>query len=145
MLRLNICLFLWFHNSIIVAGTRRHDDQYNHRRHKETQHSCLNDSDIVRALEMSGYNKHRIPSKKGPVIVTVEVWVQEISSISALTSDFKLDIYISEMWQDPGLEFGIHRPCKNNLTLTHETLAKIWTPNTCFINSKTAGNCLQLN
>lgn len=70
--------------------------------------------------------------------VQVEVWVQEITTISDITSDFQLDIYISEMWLDPALAYSDLEPCKFNLSLNSELLKKLWTPNSCFINSKTA-------
>uniref|UniRef100_A0A914RC61 Uncharacterized protein n=1 Tax=Parascaris equorum TaxID=6256 RepID=A0A914RC61_PAREQ len=41
----------------------------------------------------------------------------EITTISDITSDFQLDIYISEMWLDPALDFSWMEPCKYNLSL----------------------------
>ncbi|KHJ98722.1 hypothetical protein OESDEN_01291 [Oesophagostomum dentatum] len=85
---------------------------------------------------MHNYNRHKIPG--GQVEVKVEVWVQEITTISDITSDFQLDIYISEMWLDPALDYSAMNPCKYNLSLNSVLLEKLWTPNSCFINSKTA-------
>ncbi|CAJ0599297.1 unnamed protein product [Cylicocyclus nassatus] len=85
---------------------------------------------------MHNYNRHKIPG--GQVQVQVEVWVQEITTISDITSDFQLDIYISEMWSDPALDYSALNPCKYNLSLNSVLLEKLWTPNSCFINSKTA-------
>ena len=70
--------------------------------------------------------------------VYVEVWVQEITYISDQTSDFKLDIYMSEMWLDEALAYAQYGPCKQNLSLNNDLLQDMWTPNSCFINSKTA-------
>ncbi|CAJ0942629.1 unnamed protein product, partial [Mesorhabditis belari] len=98
---------------------------------------CANDSYILKKLLAENvYNQHKIPG--GKVFVTVEVWVQEVTTISDITSDFQLDIYISEMWTDPALYFEDMNPCKQNISLNSEVLDKLWTPNSCFINSKTA-------
>ncbi|CAD5214386.1 unnamed protein product [Bursaphelenchus okinawaensis] len=96
---------------------------------------CANDSFILETI-LHKYNPHKIPG--GKVAVTVEVWVQEITTISDITSDFQLDIYISEMWNDPSLDYSWMEPCKHNLSLNSVLLEKLWTPNSCFINSKTA-------
>jgi cation transporter family protein len=101
---------------------------------KKTQH-CSNDSYILETI-LHKYNRHKIPG--GAVNVEVEVWVQEITTISDITSDFQLDIYISEMWMDPSLDYSWMEPCKYNLSLNSILLEKLWTPNSCFINSKTA-------
>ncbi|KIH63869.1 hypothetical protein ANCDUO_05826 [Ancylostoma duodenale] len=103
---------------------------------------------------MQNYNRHKIPGGQvifpsssqifppnkeiSQVEVKVEVWVQEITTISDITSDFQLDIYISEMWLDPALDYSALNPCKYNLSLNSVLLEKLWTPNSCFINSKTA-------
>jgi len=60
--------------------------------------SCSNDSTIIGKILGADYNRNKIPG--GTVDVEVEVWVQEITSLSDITSDFQLDIYISEMWLD---------------------------------------------
>ncbi|KHN87880.1 Ligand-gated ion channel 50 [Toxocara canis] len=96
---------------------------------------CANDSYILETI-LKKYNRHKIPG--GSVNVQVEVWVQEITTISDITSDFQLDIYISEMWLDPALDYSWMEPCKYNLSLNSVLLEKLWTPNSCFINSKTA-------
>jgi len=90
----------------------------------------------VLILEVLQYNKHKIPGNG--VVDFVELWVQEITSISDITSDFQLDIYISELWLDPGLAYDRLNPCKSNLSLDNEMLDRLWTPNLCFVNSKDA-------
>lgn len=42
------------------------------------------------------------------------------------------------MWMDPALDYSWMEPCKYNLSLNSILLEKLWTPNSCFINSKTA-------
>lgn len=42
------------------------------------------------------------------------------------------------MWLDPALDYAWMDPCKFNLSLNSILLEKLWTPNSCFINSKTA-------
>jgi hypothetical protein len=96
------------------------------------------------------------------VQVNVEFWVQEITSISEITNDFEMDIYINEIWLDPSLNFETFNPCKQNLSLNYQVLDRLWTPNSCFVNSKIAeihdspfrnvflmlypnGNCLNQN
>lgn len=49
-----------------------------------------------------------------------------------------MDIYINEMWLDPNLNFEHLSPCKHNLSLSHQVLDRLWTPNSCFVNSKIA-------
>nr|CAD2177860.1 unnamed protein product [Meloidogyne enterolobii] len=42
------------------------------------------------------------------------------------------------MWRDQALDYSWMEPCKYNLSLNSILLEKLWTPNSCFINSKTA-------
>lgn len=48
---------------------------------------CSNDSYILDTI-LRKYNPHKIPG--GKVSVKVEVWVQEITTISDITSDFQV-------------------------------------------------------
>uniref|UniRef100_A0A914P9D2 Uncharacterized protein n=1 Tax=Panagrolaimus davidi TaxID=227884 RepID=A0A914P9D2_9BILA len=50
---------------------------------------CLTDTEVLTYLLANDYSKNQIPDKHG-VKVTVEFWIQEISSISELTSDFEV-------------------------------------------------------
>lgn len=52
-----------------------------------------------------------------PVRITIEVWVQSISQINDITSDFQIDIYISEYWRDYLLRYDHMNPCQSNMTL----------------------------
>ncbi|GMS79603.1 hypothetical protein PENTCL1PPCAC_1778, partial [Pristionchus entomophagus] len=100
--------------------------------------NCSRDIQIIdKLLNGTGYNKFRIPTDEG-VSVTVEFWIQAITTIDEITNDFEMDIYINEMWLDPALAFEHLNPCKQNLSLNHQVLERLWTPNSCFINSKIA-------
>lgn len=81
------------------------------------------------------YDKNILPRDDG-VNVTVEIHVQEISEIAELTGDFELDIFFSEIWIDPRLSFDHLALCKNNITLKPAYKSRLWTPDTCIVNSK---------
>lgn len=70
--------------------------------------------------------------------VLEEVWIQEITRISEITSDFEIDIYMNEIWVDHRLSYSHMNPCKPNVSVDHTIYDQIWTPNTCFVNSKQA-------
>uniref|UniRef100_A0A1I7UVM5 Neur_chan_memb domain-containing protein n=1 Tax=Caenorhabditis tropicalis TaxID=1561998 RepID=A0A1I7UVM5_9PELO len=84
----------------------------------ELRSECLNEAQLMDTLiNKRDYSKHKLPKKTG-ITVSVEFWIQEINSISEMTNDFELELFINEMWTDPNL--------------------RLWTPNTCFVNSKFA-------
>ncbi|OUC47383.1 hypothetical protein D917_06972 [Trichinella nativa] len=98
---------------------------------------CKNDSWIVDEL-LRVHHKNQLPTG-GKVLVEIELWVQEISKINELRSEFELDIYMTEAWNDPSLAFNHLNPCKGNLSLDSNTLLKrLWNPSCCFVNSKSA-------
>lgn len=100
---------------------------------------CAGDSFVLETLAASYRNNTFLPRSDGAVIVTIELWVQEISKINELRSEFELDIYVTEYWQDPSLVFDHLKPCKNNISLdSGKWRDKFWNPNTCFVNSKKA-------
>lgn len=74
--------------------------------------------------------------EEDPVYVTVEMHIQDISSLNEITSDFEIDILFSQVWHDSGLKFEDLKPCKKNITMETKKIADIWTPNTCIFNSK---------
>lgn len=101
--------------------------------------NCTGDQVLIEFLK-TAYQRTPRPIQFG-VTATIEIWVQAITSVSEITSDFELDIYITEVWTDRALAYGFVdgiNPCKANLSLTHEILEYMWTPNTAFINSKSA-------
>lgn len=82
----------------------------------QVQPKCINDSAILDIL-LNKHDKNRLPSKG--VVVSVELWVQEISKIIEQTSEFELDIYMTERWLDPTLAFqGTYYDLKLTNTIT---------------------------
>uniref|UniRef100_A0AC35UIQ5 Neur_chan_LBD domain-containing protein n=1 Tax=Rhabditophanes sp. KR3021 TaxID=114890 RepID=A0AC35UIQ5_9BILA len=124
------------------------DDEYSYEKDEAVDHydptakakqNCTSDTAIIdKLLNGTGYSKFKVPSTKGGVEVHVEFWIQEISSISEITNDFEMDIYINEMWHDEGLNFEHLSPCKHNLSLNGQVLDRLWSPQGVFINSKVA-------
>ncbi|KAI6223582.1 hypothetical protein M3Y99_01447200 [Aphelenchoides fujianensis] len=72
---------------------------------------CADDAVIIEKL-LQNYDKHKIPGG-GHVKVNVELWIQEVSKIIEITSEFELDLYVTEMWNDPSLAFQHLNPCKH--------------------------------
>lgn len=102
---------------------------------------CLSRDEILQAIFDEGDEKK---DKLRPTIdateVVTEIWVQSFTKISDITSDFHLDLYLNEEWNDPSLDYSkLEVPaCNKNISVHHRVLEKMWTPNSCFINSKTA-------
>lgn len=86
---------------------------------------------------MAHYDKQMLPNPRG-VNVTIEIHIQEIASLSEISSDFELDLFYSEIWLDPMLNFSNFSACKTNVTLKPEFRERIWRPDTCIVNSKKA-------
>ena len=72
---------------------------------KDGNRKCANDSVIVDYIlgPAAKYNNRNVPG--GRVNNTVDVYVQELTAIEDRTSDFELDIYITEMWMDLALSY----------------------------------------
>ncbi|KAI6189719.1 hypothetical protein M3Y97_00039100 [Aphelenchoides bicaudatus] len=86
---------------------------------------------------MSNYTK-MLPDTEGSVHVNVELHVQDMGSLNEISADFQIDILFTQYWHDPTLSFTNHSQCIRNITMEPRFLSKIWTPNTCIINSKAA-------
>uniref|UniRef100_A0A915BAD1 Neurotransmitter-gated ion-channel ligand-binding domain-containing protein n=1 Tax=Parascaris univalens TaxID=6257 RepID=A0A915BAD1_PARUN len=70
------------------------------------------------------YNRHKLPSQ--PVTVRIEMWVQEVTSVSELTQDFEIDLYVNEFWEDPALDYEQLYPCNRNLSFDHRSIWSCW-------------------
>lgn len=46
--------------------------------------------------------------------------MQEVNSVNEITSDFDMDIYVTELWIDKALRYEDMNPCKYNLSLNNE-------------------------
>uniref|UniRef100_A0A914EDM9 Uncharacterized protein n=1 Tax=Acrobeloides nanus TaxID=290746 RepID=A0A914EDM9_9BILA len=97
----------------------------------------MNDALVLDKL-LDGYDNLKLPGN-GQVKVDVEIWVQEVSKIIEITSEFELDIYVTEWWVDPSLAFEHLNPCKKIISTDGaKVLHQIWSPHACFVNSKQA-------
>ncbi|VDN54695.1 unnamed protein product [Dracunculus medinensis] len=77
-----------------------------------------------------------LPDIEDAVQVSIEMHVQDISSLNEITSDFEIDILFTQLWHDSALSFSNYNACKRNITMESKFIDLIWTPNTCLINSK---------
>ncbi|KAK0412102.1 hypothetical protein QR680_006037 [Steinernema hermaphroditum] len=89
---------------------------------------------IQELFSQKNYDKNNLPSA-GPTRVIVELTVQSISELNEFSSSFKADVWFSQIWIDPRLDFSDRNYCITNLSLA-TLLPQLWTPNVCFVNSK---------
>uniref|UniRef100_A0A0N4VPX8 Neur_chan_LBD domain-containing protein n=1 Tax=Enterobius vermicularis TaxID=51028 RepID=A0A0N4VPX8_ENTVE len=83
----------------------------------------------------STYDKSTLPSSESTKAV-VELTIQSIREISEFSSSFKADVWFSQIWHDPRLDFQAKNLCLTNLSLSAHQLPNFWTPNVCFANSR---------
>uniref|UniRef100_A0A1I7YHZ9 Neur_chan_LBD domain-containing protein n=1 Tax=Steinernema glaseri TaxID=37863 RepID=A0A1I7YHZ9_9BILA len=88
---------------------------------------------------LKNYDRNVVPSMKG-VDVDVELLIQKVTEISEIHSSSKMDILLSQIWHDPGLNFENEEgaECLANLSLSHRMVDSLWIPNVCLINSKSS-------
>ncbi|KAK6756095.1 hypothetical protein RB195_014469 [Necator americanus] len=94
----------------------------------------LSEGQIISAL-FSNYTK-MLPEGDSAVEVQIEMHIQDMGSLNEITSDFEIDILFTQLWRDESLSFSHMLACKRNITMEARLLQRIWTPNTCLINSK---------
>uniref|UniRef100_A0A1I7UR67 Neur_chan_LBD domain-containing protein n=1 Tax=Caenorhabditis tropicalis TaxID=1561998 RepID=A0A1I7UR67_9PELO len=92
----------------------------------KTEKACMGDDAIIAQI-LDGYNKLDLPGG-GHVEVSIEIWVQEVSKIIEITSEFELDIYVTERWTDPSLAYAHLNPCKSNGSIWHNYRIKLTGP-----------------
>ncbi|KAI6233379.1 Ligand-gated ion channel 50 [Aphelenchoides fujianensis] len=97
----------------------------------ETQRRYL----VQYLFDEENYDKNNLPSSDSTRVV-VELTVQSITEISEFSSSFKADVWFSQIWRDPRLDFTDHNYCLSNMSLSAHKLPQLWTPNVCFVNSK---------
>ncbi|CAJ0572745.1 unnamed protein product, partial [Mesorhabditis spiculigera] len=74
------------------------------------------------------YDKNTLPSANSTEVV-VELTVQSITEISEFSSSFKADVWFSQIWRDPRLDFRDQNYCLQNLSLAAHKLPQLWSPN----------------
>ena len=85
-----------------------------------------------------GYDRRVRPNYGGPAVtVGVNMYILSFSSVSVVSMDFTFDMYFRQFWQDPRLSFT-RRPGLEKLMVGAEYVKLIWTPDTFFVNEKTA-------
>ncbi|XGW29335.1 hypothetical protein V3C99_008838 [Haemonchus contortus] len=98
------------------------------------QHKEAKAQDLARII-MHNYSRNALP-EPSPVEVLVEITIQDISDISAISGTFVIDFWISAIWLDSRLAFDHLDPCRKNLSLDHDMEPRLWSPNVCVVNSK---------
>ncbi|KAI6192191.1 Ligand-Gated ion Channel [Aphelenchoides bicaudatus] len=86
-------------------------------------------------FDEENYDKNNLPSAESTNVI-VELTVQGITEISEFSSSFKADIWFSQIWRDPRLDFTDFNYCLTNMSLSAHKLPSLWTPNVCLVNSK---------
>ncbi|KJH53170.1 Cation transporter family protein [Dictyocaulus viviparus] len=132
MIRFYQCLLL-FAVIIRITLTKKVNNEVSPRK---CSRNSINLGKLIDTL-LTDYDVHLLPQSEG-VNVTIELHVQGISGISETTGDFSLDVMYSEIWQDPRLSFKHLNVCATNITLKSDFRKRIWTPDTCIINSKSS-------
>uniref|UniRef100_A0A0N4ZN05 Neur_chan_LBD domain-containing protein n=1 Tax=Parastrongyloides trichosuri TaxID=131310 RepID=A0A0N4ZN05_PARTI len=89
-------------------------------------------------LIMANYSRSRMPNINKPVDVEVEMTIQDVMSLSVLSNSFSADIYFSAIWHDHRLAFDKFDKCRTNLSFDDTFEKRLWSPNVCLVNTKSA-------
>ncbi|GFY50885.1 glycine receptor subunit alpha-2 [Trichonephila inaurata madagascariensis] len=137
------------------------DNRFNETKHDAFQHDFLRvdnqtrnhskrssteppqDTGYLKFIDelLKNYDKRAWPTfgKNYPTVVTVNIYINSMGSVSAANMDFGMDIYLRQSWVDPRLQF--HGSGFNEtVTLNGQDLIdRIWKPDIFFRNLK-SGN-----
>uniref|UniRef100_A0A914WSG8 Neurotransmitter-gated ion-channel ligand-binding domain-containing protein n=1 Tax=Plectus sambesii TaxID=2011161 RepID=A0A914WSG8_9BILA len=108
---------------------------------------CLADVDSVRVsvpadiIELlqdpKRYNRHASPTQiyDTPTVVSIQMYIEGISSFRAETMDFNVDIYFQERWTDTRLR---HNDTRRVLIKDPKLFELMWHPDLYFANARTS-------
>uniref|UniRef100_A0A915Q5B1 Neurotransmitter-gated ion-channel ligand-binding domain-containing protein n=1 Tax=Setaria digitata TaxID=48799 RepID=A0A915Q5B1_9BILA len=121
---------------------------------------CSNDTDVMDHLLTEAalrHNRHKLPSR--PVIVRIEMWIQEVTYLNNTDDEgflrnrnggdgrsvqkHLMDLYVNEFWEDPALNYEVLLPCNGNLSFDH-SIQEIRIPGSVWScwRIKSTGPCL---
>uniref|UniRef100_A0A3Q2QNF1 Glycine receptor, alpha 4a n=1 Tax=Fundulus heteroclitus TaxID=8078 RepID=A0A3Q2QNF1_FUNHE len=99
----------------------------------------LSPSDFLDKLmgKTSGYDARIRPNFKGPAVnVTCNIFINSFGSITETTMDYRLNVFLRQMWNDPRLAYSEYPD--DSLDLDPSMLDSIWKPDLFFANEKGA-------
>ncbi|GFQ79040.1 glycine receptor subunit alpha-3 [Trichonephila clavata] len=137
------------------------DNRFNETKHDAFQHDFLRvdnqtrnhskrssteppqDTGYLKFIDelLKNYDKRAWPTfgKNYPTVVTVNIYINSMGSVSAANMDFGMDIYLRQSWVDPRLQF-YGSGFNETVTLNGQDLIdRIWKPDIFFRNLK-SGN-----
>ncbi len=95
---------------------------------------CTEQSQHILHDILKNYDRTSRP-RNGTGVTAVELTIQDINSLSEISSSVIIDLWYSQIWSDTRLEF-MTNSCLTNMSLNSYVVDKLWTPNVCFSNSK---------